>query len=156
MSVEGDLQKEQVGHLDLSHFVGVEGDVPVAEVLRRMREEDQNCALVLGADGRLAGIFTERDVLQKVATRSEALGSPVAALMTPAPHTVQQHQPVAFALKFMNAGHFRHVPVVDPEGKIVGNLTHNAIIRFLCDRLPAVTYNLPPSPVLVARAPEGA
>src|SRR5262245_54726741 len=73
MSVQRDLEVERVGHLDLLPFLAVPIGTRVSEVLARMREERQNCALITDGDGRLVGIFTERDVLHKVATKPESL-----------------------------------------------------------------------------------
>jgi CBS domain-containing protein len=155
MSVQRDLEAERVEHLDLLPFLAVPIGTRVSEVLARMREERQNCALVTDGDGRLVGIFTERDVLHKVATKPESLSLHVEALMTPDPDTVTPEDRVAAALRFMNRGHYRHVPVVDREGRIVGNLRDYAIIRFLSDRLPDTIYNRAPDDQ-VAKAPEGA
>jgi CBS domain-containing protein len=156
MSVERDLWEERVGRLDLSPYLTAQRGDPAVDVLRRMRDEGRNCVLVVDDGGRLAGIFTERDVLHKLGTVPANLERPVEALMTPSPDTVTPHDRLATALHRMNAGHYRNVPVVDPEGRVVGNLAHYAIVRFLSDRLQDKIYNLPPDPDLVPRAPEGA
>jgi CBS domain-containing protein len=46
----------------------------------------------------------------------------------------------------MDAMHFRNAPVVNDDGKIVGNLTHFALIRYLADSFPEEVLNLPPTP----------
>ena len=155
MSVQRDLEAERVGHLDLLPFLAVPIGTRVSEVLARMREQRQNCALITDGDARLVGIFTERDVLHKVASRPESLTLHVEALMTPDPDTVTPEDRVHDALSFMNRGHYRHVPVVDRDGRIVGSLRDYAIIRFLSDRLPDTIYNRAPDDQ-VAKAPEGA
>ena len=76
--------------------------------------------------------------------------------MTVEPETVLPDDPVEKALRMMNAGHYRHVPVLDEEGKIVGTVTHNVLIRFLTDRFPREIYNLPPDPELIPKTREGA
>src|SRR5213593_42038 len=120
MSLERDLRAEQVAYLDLSFYSLADGATPVSTVLERMRNTGHGCALIT-QDGRLAGIFTERDVLQKVVDRPETWDRPVAAVMTPRPDTVRPTAPVAAALRSMNRGHYRNVPVVDGDGKIIGN-----------------------------------
>ena len=155
MSVERDLEAEAVGHLDLTPCLTVKIGTRVREVLARMQAEGKDCALVVGPDGRLAGIFTGRDVLHKVATDPKALGLHVEALMTPDPDTVTDHDRVGAALRFMNQGHYRHVPVVDGAGRVLGTLSDFAMIRFLSDRIPDKIYNRAPDDQ-VARAPEGA
>ncbi|MSS72869.1 MAG: CBS domain-containing protein [Candidatus Latescibacteria bacterium] len=155
MSLQQDLRAERVGHMDLSAYVTVETDVRVNDVLRSMREQGYNCALVTKGE-RLVGIFTDRDVLRKVADAPETWGAPVDRLMTPTPHTVHPDDQVGRALDLMNTGHYRNMPVVDDGGKIVGNLTQFAIIKFLSDRFSQAVYNLPPEPDQVAKARDGA
>ncbi|MBI3909492.1 MAG: CBS domain-containing protein [Armatimonadetes bacterium] len=155
MSIERDLKQEQVIHLDLSAYLMVERSTPVREVIARMREKRCGCVLVVDK-GRLAGIFTERDVLCKCVDAPETWVRPVEQLMTPNPCVIRPEDRVSTALQFMNQGHYRNTPVVDAEGKVVGNLTHYAIIDFLCDRFPEGIYNLPPDPEQVARTRDGA
>jgi CBS domain-containing protein len=155
MSLEQDLQAEIVGHLDLSLYLTVEDGTQVKDVLQRMREQRRNCVLVTNG-GRLAGIFTERDVLRKVVNHPETWDGPVVMVMTAMPHTVRSDDLVAQAIDLMNSGHFRNMPVVDSEGKVTGNLTQYAIIQFLCDHFPQEVYNLPPDPDQTANARDGA
>ena len=155
MGLEQVLQAETVGHLDLSPYLSVEGEEQVKEVLQRMREDKRNCVMVMKQD-RLIGIFTERDVLTKVVDRPEVWNRPIHEVMTPAPQTVGKDDEVHRATDMMNKGHFRNIPVVDSEENVVGNLTHYAIIKFLCDRFPQEIYNLPPEPDQTATARDGA
>jgi CBS domain-containing protein len=155
MSLERDLRAEQVARLDLSVFTMVASGASVAEVLGQMRKEGHGCALVTRA-GQLVGIFTERDALVKVVDRPERWTAPIDSVMTPRPHTVGPSDSVAEALRLMNTGHYRNVPVIDADGTIVGNLTHYAVLRFFSDRFQQEIYNLPPDPDQVPRAAEGA
>lgn len=155
MSVEQDLQTERVSHLDLSKYTAVASGTPVSEVLAAMRDTRQNCVLVTN-EGRLIGIFTERDVLRKIAQAPETWSRPIDEFMTAEPETVRPDDLAARALAIMNAGHYRNVPVVDAAGNLVGNVTHYAIIAFLSDRFPEEIYNLPPEPDRVPKAPAGA
>jgi CBS domain-containing protein len=155
MSLERDLRAEPVAYLDLSSFTLVDYRAPVRAVVEQMRAENHGCALV-ARDGRLAGIFTERDVLTKVIDRPESWDTLIERVMTADPDTVQPTDRVAAALRKMNQGHYRNVPVVDADGSIKGNLTHYAILKFFSDRFQPEIYNLPPDPDQVPKAPEGA
>jgi signal-transduction protein with cAMP-binding, CBS, and nucleotidyltransferase domain len=155
MSLERDLRAERVAYLDLTFFSLADGATPVRTVLERMRNAGHGCALIT-QDGHLSGIFTERDVLHRVVDHPETWDRPVEAVMTACPDTVRPTEPVAAALRSMNRGHYRNVPVVDGDGKIVGNLTHYAILKFFSDRFQQEIYNLPPDPDQVPKSPEGA
>src|SRR5215210_4737958 len=62
--------------------LSVPSNTPVKEVIRRMKEEMVSCALAVD-DGKLAGIFTEHDVLCKLAgAKEDALEAPISELMT--------------------------------------------------------------------------
>lgn len=149
MSLEHDLRQERVMHLDLTEFTAVTGQLSVRETLNRMRDNDHNCAFIT-KDGALVGIFTDRDVLRKVVDAPQVWDQPISTVMTPSPLTVQESDPADKALALMDGQHFRNVPVLDAKGTIVGNLTHYAIIKYLCDRFPQSVYNLPPDPDRVA------
>jgi CBS domain-containing protein len=155
MSIADEIRRRKVGHLELGDYVSAEEGTPVREVLSRMRLCNVSTAL-LTSSGRLSGIFTERDVLRKVLTRPEVWDTPVSELMTPNPVTVHPDDDVLRALRVMREGHFRDLPVAREDGRVLGNLTDNAIVRCLADHLQVEVLNLPPDPNQVAKAPEGA
>jgi CBS domain-containing protein len=83
---------------------------------------------------RLVGLFTERDLLNRVV----AVGRDPASLlleevMTPAPVTIGDDRPVFEALDAMLGNNFRHLPVVDEAGALIGLMS--------CRDIP-VTYQL--------------
>jgi CBS domain-containing protein len=145
----------QIGHLDLGGFVTADEEVSVAEVLRRMRHCGGVTALLM-RDRRLAGIFTERDMLAKVLGDPSAGDRPVRELMTPNPVTAPPEQDIRRALRVMREGRFRDLPVVDAEGKLLGNLTQVSVVRFLAGNLPQEVLNLPPDPDQTPPKAEGA
>ena len=78
-------------------------------------------ALLVVEGERIAGIFTERDVLNKVlAGRLDPDNTPLAQVMVANPQTIRADKPLAYALHMMAEGGFRHVPVVDDEGVPLG------------------------------------
>lgn len=154
MSLEKELHTEQVSHLDLSKFCQSAPDTLVCDALVKMRGTGSPVCLVMD-NGRLAGIFTERDVLQKVATAPKTWGQPVATVMTANPITVAPNLSAAEALRKMDKHHVRSLPVVDSDGRVSGTMTHRAIIKFLATRYPAEILNRPPRPKQYPRKAEG-
>jgi serine phosphatase RsbU (regulator of sigma subunit) len=108
-----------VRHVMTAEPVVVEPECPVQDVLRRMNTRRIGAALV-GAGGRIQGIFTERDFLRHTA---EALpgwrAKPVAEWMTRDPHTIEPDCGWEDAVARMEECRVRHLPVVE-SGKIVG------------------------------------
>ncbi|MEE2659084.1 MAG: CBS domain-containing protein [Candidatus Latescibacterota bacterium] len=156
MAVAEALQETRVSHLDLSEYVCVPLGTSVRDALLRLRQQRSGAALVTDADERLQGIFTERDVMLKVADDPGAADAIVDTLMTAPPQTLSDSATVGEALQMMNVGGYRNVPVVDDDGMVVGNLSQPSVIRFLTDRFPREIYNLPPDPEIIARTREGA
>lgn len=78
-------------------------------------------ALLVVENSRIAGIFTERDALNKVlATSLDPDKTPLSQVMVADPQTIRADKPLAYALYMMAEGGFRHVPVVDASGAPVG------------------------------------
>lgn len=87
----------------------------------RLMAEQRIGALVVIESGRIAGIFTERDALNKVlAAALDPDTTPLASVMVKDPQTIGADKPLAYALYMMAEGGFRHVPVVDANGAPIG------------------------------------
>jgi len=87
----------------------------------RLMAENRIGALVIVDSNRIAGIFTERDALNKVlAGGLDPDITKLAQVMVKDPQTIRADKPLGYALQFMADGGFRHVPVVDAEGAPVG------------------------------------
>lgn len=131
--IELDLLRRPLGDLAAQDYATASPDLTVREVVRRLNDDGQHCAIVLEGD-RIAGIFTERDILQKLAGQFEELAdAPVAEYMTPNPATLRYDDPVAFGLNRMMVGGYRHIPIVR-DGKLVGVVSVRAILGYLADR----------------------
>lgn len=154
MTLRSELEAEQVRHLDLKSYCLIESGTSVRETLNRMRAEGGGSALItLG--GRLIGIFTERDVMRRVAAAPETLDGPVDAVMTSRPITVLPDTAAADALWLMDDHHFRNLPVIDRQGQILGDMTYASIIQYLAARYPVEVLNQPPRPEQYPSKPEG-
>ena len=99
--------------------VAAEVQMTVADAARLMKERRVGAVLVM-REGRLAGIFTERDALFRVIAESRDPGhTRLEEVMSANPRTIAPDRPFGHALHMMHEGGFRHVPVID-EGKPVG------------------------------------
>ena len=134
----------------------LDAQTKLSEALRQMRENRRGCALLV-TSGKLVGIFTERDVLMKVAGHQIDLErTPASAYMTPDPVTLPAGEVVAFALNKMVVEGFRHIPLVDEEQRPVGVVSMRDIIEYLSDYYQRDILNIPPDPSLRSRTRDGA
>ena len=105
----------------------------VARAFDAMSREAHDCVLILEGEG-LAGIFTTRDFLNRVAAvRRDPQTLALGEVMTPVPRTLRPRDPVAFAINWMAVEGFRNVPITDDGGKVLGVLTIWDVMRHLGD-----------------------
>ena len=93
-------------------------DATVAEACRQMCERRVDAVLVTDGDEHLLGIFTGRDAVRMLAQQRAADG-PLEAVMTRSPDIMPPGRTAIDALRLMQDGGFRHVPVVD-RGHVAG------------------------------------
>lgn len=90
-------------------------EATVQEACKRMHARKVGAVLVVGPAGRLAGIFTGRDLVRVVSRGRHAADTPLKAVMTKKPATLPPGCTAIDALRLMRDGGFRHVPVVDGD-----------------------------------------
>lgn len=101
-------------------IITTQADTTVSDAARLMRENHIGAVIVVGENGKLAGIFTERDALFRVVAEGrDGNTTRLADVMTRNPQTVKPDQRFSAALQMMYGGKFRHVPVVE-DGRPVG------------------------------------
>ncbi len=127
----------------------------VEKAIAQMNERGVGCVLVT-EDKKLAGIFTERDVLKKVAGRKDATSLKLRDVMTPKVEGLQAEDSIAFVLNTMHVGGYRHVPIMDEEGLPVAVISMKDIVRFIIEHFPEDVINLPPRPIRTTTEREGA
>jgi CBS domain-containing protein len=149
------LLSEPIDHLNLTDFCVVTTDTTVRETVERMQVMRQNIALVIGKGTHLVGVLTDRDVLHRVVNSPEHWEQPVTAVMTPEPQTLLSQATAAEALRMMEDGDYRNVPVINENGVLRGCVTYYAILKFLADHFSQTVYNLPSDPTNFASNREG-
>jgi CBS domain-containing protein len=96
-------------------LVSVRPDETAAEAAQRMAENRCGSVLVM-EDKRLLGIFTERDLLVRVvAAGLESARTKIRDIMSTDLETIRAEEPVAEAVRRMDEGGFRHLPVLDGD-----------------------------------------
>ncbi len=126
--VERSLMTDPVSVLAPAAPVTVVAAATLADAIHLMIDRHVGAVLVVGAAGELVGILTERDFLTRVAGRPGFEKLAVGDHMTRDPETVTPADTLAFALGRMDAGGYRHLPVV-AGGKPVGMVSIRDVLR---------------------------
>ena len=127
------ILKDPLSQLNLPEPVTLLENDSVAEAVHQMREHRYGSVLVLDGEGKLSGIFTEKDVLSRIQVGEQCLKEVrLAEVMTPNPHSLQEGDTIALALNHMSVGGYRHIPIVR-DGRPVGFCSIRGILRYIAE-----------------------
>ena len=114
--------------------VGLEATV--ADAIHKMLDHHVGAVGVVDSEYRVAGIFTERDVLRKMSLKHvDPKITPVRDLMTTPVEMATRATGPGEALSIMLEQHFRHLPVADDNGKLLGILSIRNLLEWRVDEL---------------------
>jgi CBS domain-containing protein len=162
------LRADHIGQLKLRDVCAARPSEPIEQVVRRMAERRTGCVLVIeseqpgngsganGGGGKIAGIFTERDFINRVVAQGLDVSLPVERVMTRDATTIGRHDSVHKAVELMGDRGYRHLPVLGENDQPIGVLSVKDIVHYLVEYFPAKVYNLPPTPDHTQPAREGA
>ena len=153
MELNNILSSRTVGEIDLKGVPKLMPSYTVTDAAVAMRDMKHGSTLVCD-EGRLVGIFTERDWLRMVEGCAD-LSAKLSEVMTE-PQTVTTDDSLLDAIRLMDEGGYRRVPVVNGKGAPVGIIDVKTVIHFLVQYFPAAVYNQASSKQLIATSPEGA
>jgi CBS domain-containing protein len=155
MELARNLKVDSVSRLRPTPALRLRPEQSVAEAVALMKQHRVGCALVCRGD-ELVGIFTERDLMRRVLAPGLPLTTDLESCMTLGPVVVQPKDSVTAAVRRMEEGGYRHLPVVDESGRPLGVLSVKRIVHYLAEHFPATIYNLPPDPSVYPLRAEGA
>jgi CBS domain-containing protein len=120
--------REVLAEKDRQPVVSVSPVTPVRQVARLMSERKIGAILVI-QQGRVIGVFTERDLMGRVIAKSlDPATTAVSQVMTPDPLSIGPDTTVQEALALMNDYRLRHLPVVEGEA-LVGIVSARDLTR---------------------------
>lgn len=145
--------RDSVSLMQTDDYVCLEPSDPLSKALRVMKEDEGGCAIVC-EDGRVVGIFTERDVLTKVVGEPVDMNAPVSDWMSPVVATLAPDATIGDAVALMNEKSYRNIPLVR-DGQLAGSISVFDVISYLAESYPKETMNLPPNPDQVMDSEHG-
>lgn len=118
-------------------------DTPVAAAARILADNRIGALVAVEADGTIAGILSERDIVRGVGQRGEdCLRGPVRALMTAAVLTCTEDDTVESLMQTMTSRRIRHLPVVGDGGGLIGIVTIGDVVKSRLDQADMEVDNL--------------
>jgi CBS domain-containing protein len=124
------------------------------DAAKAMGEVSHGSALVCDA-GRLVGIITERDLLGLLA-KGTNFQAPLAGVMTANPQTLYSDDSLLDAVRLMDRGGCRRLPVLNGDQDPVGLVDVKSVMTFIVDHVPNTVYNQAAHELTTAKRAEGA
>jgi CBS domain-containing protein len=109
--------------------VTIEPTASLAAAVKVLADRRIGALVIFGADRRVVGIVSERDIVRALAERGErALDEPVGQVMTRKVVTCTSAETIGVIMERMTARKFRHVPVVE-DGQLVGIVSIGDVVK---------------------------
>ncbi len=125
-----------------SVIVSVEPTITVYKAIELMSEKNISSLMITDKDGKLLGIFTERDYARKLILKGKSSKDTlIRDLMTENPITVASDSSIDDCMKVMANKYIRHLPVVD-NGKIMGMVSIGDVVRFIIQEQKGIIEDL--------------
>jgi CBS domain-containing protein len=134
--VERSLMFDPVSVLEPREAATLPPDATVGEAVHLLLERNIGAVPIIDEAGRLLGIFSERDLLLRVAgQRPDYASRPISEYMTPNPETVRESDTLALVLHKIHIGGYRHLPVLR-QGRVLGMISIRDILRHVTSLYP--------------------
>ena len=119
----------------------VEPNVMVLRAIELMCEKNIG-GLLITENGKLAGIFTERDYARKLILKGKSSkDTPIGELMTPNPFTVSPDTSIDQCMQMMTDKHIRHLPVTEGD-QLVGMISIGDVVRQVIQEQKSIIEHL--------------
>lgn len=155
MDLRGILTGTGVGDVTVANPPTLGPTDTVSMAAAEMRRASHGSAIICDAEGKLVGIFTERDLLRLI-ERGGSPQTPLSEAMTAGPTTLTTDDTLFEAIRLMDEGGYRRLPVVDANGAPVGIVDVKSVTHLLVEHFPQAVYNQASHSQLIARDREGA
>ena len=110
--------------------VTIPGEAMLSEAARLLARRRIGAVIVRDGEGGVSGILSERDIVRAVALHSvAALGHSVTMHMTREVSTCGEADTVDELMETMTSGRFRHMPVLDDDGRLCGIVSIGDVVK---------------------------
>jgi len=143
--LKGALLSDTVKLLAPSEPIRLTAETTVREAVTKMVANRRAAVVIIDAEGRLIGIFTERDVLTRVVGQGRDVErTRLGEVMTKDPEALSPQDRICYAINRMNNAGYRTVPLVDADRRPIGIVTVSDVVKWLAEIFPEAVLNLRP------------
>jgi CBS domain-containing protein len=143
--LESALLSDTVKILAPNEPIKCSAETTVHAAVVQMAEKRRAAVVIVDRHGELLGIFTERDLLRRVAVPGrDPKTTPLSEVMTREPETLGPDTLIAYAINRLHNASYRTIPLVDAQGRPIGIMTVNDIVQWLAELFPEAILNAPP------------
>ena len=147
--LESALLSDTVKILAPNESIKCSADTTVHAAILQMSEKRRASVVIVDREGQLRGIFTERDLLRRVAVPGrDPKTTPLGDVMTREPETLGPDTLIAYAINRLHSASYRTIPLIDAQGRPIGVMTVNDIVQWLAELFPEAILNAPPGGAL--------
>ncbi len=153
-SVESLLKEKKIGEIVNPRLVQAPSSTSIKDAVRLM-QENKSGYIVLAKNQKVAGLFTEDDLIAKILDKDIDWNRPVSEFMTTNWASLKMNDSVGQAIDLMGERRLYYIPLVDDNESLVNVLSVRTLIRFLAEFYPTEVYNLPPKSDQIMETQEG-
>lgn len=155
MAAAKKLKEKKISEVINPRLIQAPPDISVKKAVELMRE-NKSAYIVVAEKGKLAGMFTETDVVRKILGKKDVdWNRPIREFMTAKPMALTSDDSVGRAVDLMAEHDIYHIPLENNQKELTGVLSVRTLIRFLAEFYPGEIYNIPPNPHQVMPSQEG-
>ena len=116
-------------------IITIEPTVNLGAAAKLLAECRIGAVVIVGADHRIVGILSERDIVRAISERGPAaLEEQIAQVMTRKVATCTYDETIRSIMERMTAGKFRHVPVIE-QGRLVGIVSIGDVVKYRIEEM---------------------
>lgn len=140
----------------LQSVISLRGTDTVQDAVAAMIDRSVGCVLVT-EDNKLLGLFSERDLVTRVVAKGlDPSHVALAEVMTKEPEALTRDSRIVFALNKMTVGGFRHIPIINSEGRPEAVVSMRDVVEHVVSYYADLVFNLPASEQNIPTSREGA
>ena len=153
-TIEEIIKEKKIYEIVNPKLVQAPPETPVGKAVEIMQQNKAGY-IVVAKNRKVAGLFTESDLIQKILGWDVDPSRPISEFMNPNPPTLTLQDSVGKAIGLMGGLYSYYIPLVDEKKELVNVISVRTLIRFLAAFYPNEVYNLPPRIDQVSTSPEG-